>query len=88
MAKGFMLEKWLDREVSVHLVREGGSEGAAHPQFATWPITGQLKGISEWGVMVMEESGAEEQRSSTMKFYPWGAVRSIQRAPEERAQGS
>jgi hypothetical protein len=88
MARGLSLEEWLDQRVSVQLVQAGGSAAASRPLFAHQPITGQLNGISEWGVMLAEVSGGAGQASKTTRFYPWGAIRSILLAPEEREQSS
>jgi hypothetical protein len=83
MTVGLSPEEWVGRPVSVQLTREPEPAGALSNPRATFPVSGWLEGISEYGLMLRQER-PEGARIENIAFYPLTQVRSVRLAdPEE-----
>jgi hypothetical protein len=84
MTVGASPEEWVGRPVAVQLAREPEPAGAIPNPRAAFPtLRGWLEGISEYGLMLRQES-PEGARKENIAFYPWTQVRSVRLAdPDE-----
>jgi hypothetical protein len=83
VAAGETPEAWVDKQVVVNLIPQPGTNP---DELAASRIEGQLRGISDWGVIVLSTYGSEAPGEyQRTEFYPWAMVRSVW--PAEELQG-